>query len=508
MSEKIPCVETYRGVGVHDQQPAERIEGVVKPAIDRVYGLTDPAALFAFAAESSNPPEARLLAAARCEAAWQLAAERRELRPSVDLEKLRAHVAGLNSAQMARLAPLHQRARSFAPRRQAGNAVGEGTMIGEISLPRLGPRDVERLRGAVEQMRAVGGDCAWLGDHLAAWLANLPDPRRSRRDAALVALAATFVGPAWSVAKDVERELRRYARSSWKSRDQYRASAPDGYDSQPRKLAAFEAMRAAGTDALIGPKQIQRVLETHVLSVAYRDSAGVAMSTDKPETLIHTQRKGRSAVNAHTPNSDAQFLDAIKRAPIGQTIIAADRDRLVAERRKAIAAIDALDAKAPAEFAKLEKAIKTAISARDEVRKQLLDADEKLRLASLAKSGASLAYDAERRRLEAILRDSPVATMLDDFQREMRDELEAARKKHEGGWVQDRNEVTRQPILRGFTNKASVNARLNAIHAAIAKAEELRLAADQSDVAAKLDALRASLPEIVGAIAPTVGVAA
>jgi hypothetical protein len=98
MSDEISTIETYRGVGIHDNQPQSRIEGVVKPEIDRVHAMRDAPALFAFACAPLNCPEARLLAAARCEAAWELAAENREVRPNVDLVKLRAFVAGLDSA--------------------------------------------------------------------------------------------------------------------------------------------------------------------------------------------------------------------------------------------------------------------------------------------------------------------------------------------------------------------------------------------------------------------------
>ena len=97
MSEAIPIVETYRAVGIHDFQPAERIADVVKPSIDAVYCMSDPIALADYAADSGNPPEARLFAAARCEAAWQLAAEDRSVRPRVDMVKVRVSVAGLDS---------------------------------------------------------------------------------------------------------------------------------------------------------------------------------------------------------------------------------------------------------------------------------------------------------------------------------------------------------------------------------------------------------------------------
>ena len=97
MSGNIHICEMHRGVGIHDFQSSVRIESVVKPAIDRVGGISDIDLLFIYAADVGNPPEARLLAAARCEASWQLAAERRELRPDVDLDRLRAITAGLGS---------------------------------------------------------------------------------------------------------------------------------------------------------------------------------------------------------------------------------------------------------------------------------------------------------------------------------------------------------------------------------------------------------------------------
>ena len=87
----------YRGVDLFADQPAERIEGIVQPAIDAVLGIASAQALVAYAGDACHPPEARLLAAARVEALWQLAAEGRAIRPLVNLECLRASVAGLDS---------------------------------------------------------------------------------------------------------------------------------------------------------------------------------------------------------------------------------------------------------------------------------------------------------------------------------------------------------------------------------------------------------------------------
>jgi hypothetical protein len=59
----MPTIEDYRGVGVHDFQTSERISGVVKPAIDFVYAMSNPDALFDYAGQATNPPEARMFAA-------------------------------------------------------------------------------------------------------------------------------------------------------------------------------------------------------------------------------------------------------------------------------------------------------------------------------------------------------------------------------------------------------------------------------------------------------------
>jgi hypothetical protein len=96
MAHDMPSIETYRGVRIHDFQPRKRIEETVKPAIDDVYTMNDAQQLFDYARDNQNPPEARLFAAARCEATWQIAAETRTTRPPIDIALLRAHVAGLN----------------------------------------------------------------------------------------------------------------------------------------------------------------------------------------------------------------------------------------------------------------------------------------------------------------------------------------------------------------------------------------------------------------------------
>lgn len=93
----MPVEEHYRGVKVHALQPSERIASVVKPEIDRVFMMTDAADLAEYAGDAHHSPESRLFASARVEALWQLAAEGRAVRPAVNLDRLRASVAGLDS---------------------------------------------------------------------------------------------------------------------------------------------------------------------------------------------------------------------------------------------------------------------------------------------------------------------------------------------------------------------------------------------------------------------------
>lgn len=94
----IPIIETYRGVGIHDSQPRERIEQRVKPEIDRVLEMGDMAELLQYCGDITKPPEARLLAGAKCEAIFQLAVSERRARPNMDLDNLRARyrLAGSN----------------------------------------------------------------------------------------------------------------------------------------------------------------------------------------------------------------------------------------------------------------------------------------------------------------------------------------------------------------------------------------------------------------------------
>jgi hypothetical protein len=80
--DRIPTCGAYRGVPIHAEQPRERIETVVHPAIDDVFAhAQDVKWLWAYCTAPGNPPEARWLAAATIKAEFDLAVKERRSRP-------------------------------------------------------------------------------------------------------------------------------------------------------------------------------------------------------------------------------------------------------------------------------------------------------------------------------------------------------------------------------------------------------------------------------------------
>jgi hypothetical protein len=71
----------------------------VKAAIDRVARMSDVLELADFAADPRQPPEARMFAANKVEAEYEVAAEERRNRPEVDLDRLRATIGGLDCVE-------------------------------------------------------------------------------------------------------------------------------------------------------------------------------------------------------------------------------------------------------------------------------------------------------------------------------------------------------------------------------------------------------------------------
>src|SRR5262245_19065925 len=95
---QIPGIAAHRVVGIHACQSPARVK-IVTAAIDRVARMSDILELADFAADPQQPPEARMFAANKVQVEYEVAAEERRNRPIVDLEKVRATVAGLDSLE-------------------------------------------------------------------------------------------------------------------------------------------------------------------------------------------------------------------------------------------------------------------------------------------------------------------------------------------------------------------------------------------------------------------------
>ncbi len=390
--------------------------------------------------------------------------------------------------------------------------------------------DPARTARVVRQWIALGGDSALLAGAIAARTQTSADEPRNR---AIGQLARTFVGGLTEVAEDCSHALRRYGRDDWRG-DRNLLSAPAAYQSQPRLLAAYHATRANGGPFTLSSRQIARILKSSTIcfveAIPGHENALLAAGLASAHNSHHQQfgmsfsgnrsRRARgkipthhtnedSTLNALTPQSNAEFIEAMKRAPAGQAVLKAETARVITARQKLLDELAALDAKAAVDFPKLDKAVQVEIAATRAVELALKAQNAKLSAANFAKSDAVIAYDAGRRRIEAELRDTRAAKVIDEFQISMRDEIDAAMKKHEGGRVQENRPLARDPreriLVHGYGNRLSVKNRLDAIHGAIAAAEALRIAADQGDLVAKLDALRAGLPAIESAVIPSFG---
>lgn len=95
----IPIVETYRGVGLHDQQDEERL-AVVRADVDAAFALAGNIdRLGEYLADRSRAPEARQLVGALAKAEHELAVDERRVRPSLSLERIAALTAGLGTTR-------------------------------------------------------------------------------------------------------------------------------------------------------------------------------------------------------------------------------------------------------------------------------------------------------------------------------------------------------------------------------------------------------------------------
>jgi hypothetical protein len=94
--DAIPVIGMHRGVPLEDQQSDARL-ALVRSEIDHVLGMTDARELADWADDARHSPESRQLAVAMAESMWTVAAETRNNRPPIDMDRLRASTAGLGS---------------------------------------------------------------------------------------------------------------------------------------------------------------------------------------------------------------------------------------------------------------------------------------------------------------------------------------------------------------------------------------------------------------------------
>jgi len=198
-----------------------------------------------------------------------------------------------------------------------------------------------------------------------------------------------------------------------------------------------------------------------------------------------------------------KFLDALQAHPIGKEIKNTAQAETIAARKKLIEALAANEAKADKAFPLLAKAVDTAVAKVRAAEKALQAANEDLWKANQAKSNASFDHTGERHRIEALLSDTEYYETITEFQREMRNGQDDARKQFDFHNEVIVNALTGATTHRGYDNRASVDARISAMRAAIDQAEALRLIADQSNVPERLAAIRSSLPKVSRAVDPT-----
>jgi hypothetical protein len=224
------------------------------------------------------------------------------------------------------------------------------------ALLTAGSGDVDRLRAALRQAAAIGGDVAWLGGLIGARLADLPDERLRRRDQAFIDLAAYCTAPsARRVAQETARRIRRYAASRW-GREQLRPSAPLLHG--PEGAALFQIMRIGGP---IGFEAIRKILADARNSDTY-----MGISTPVEITQIANQPRIEpmkdEPVNFAIRKDDLDGLTALARQPSTLKLIETDKARVVAERQARVDRIAALDAKAEKEWPASQKVIASKIA--------------------------------------------------------------------------------------------------------------------------------------------------
>jgi hypothetical protein len=361
----------------------------------------------------------------------------------------------------------------------------------DLTLP-LTIGGIDRLRRAAAQARAIGGDAEWLGRHIEIWLADQPDERLRRRDDAIIALVP-FCEPGSyrHLAMQIRAMALRYETTRW-PRERMLDASPLVHGA--KGAALFALLRASGASGAPGFETIRKSLA----AAGVGERAAVALTQNIADRGASAQSPRRAKLNATIKPDQLDVLAALARQPATQKLLADDRSRTIAERQARVDRIKALDAKAEIEWPKGQAEIKEAREKVREAERHLREANKALAGATAAAMNTSWAYTKARQAEETPLIDGADVATIAAWKRELQDEMAALQRP--GVLVHsesvERHPVTRREIRRGYTNVASVRARLAAVVAAFRAADLLALEPDQARLPAIIAETRASWPKV------------
>lgn len=364
-----------------------------------------------------------------------------------------------------------------------------------LFTPAVRVDDLARAWRAVDQMRAIGGDAAWLGAMIAERLGKRPDYRAARlhhRDAAILALAQLYP-PAKSVralTPTIERAVSVYAATRWES-ERGRGAAPAIHG--PAGAALFNIMAASGGRGPPGEKTIRNALGAAGLGKTIGAPFSQKQAQDFPQLQLN---RSDPAVNA-TP-SQAEVLAALARHPSATKIAAEESAKKVAARESLVARRRQIETASVTEWLKDVRAEEAAIAAVRAAEDALREANRKLGAANIARAAGAHTRRFEIERIDAELAAGADEASIRAFHDELYLALADAMRHGALVSVADvrRSEVTGKLVGRSRSNTASVQAHIAAVTEALRGIDLLRLEPDQSRLADRFAEIRAAIPAI------------
>ncbi len=356
--------------------------------------------------------------------------------------------------------------------------------------------DLARAWRAVGQMRAIGGDAAWLGAMLGERLGKPPDyhaDRLRRRDGAILALARLY-GPAKS-ARDLATTIRmsaiRYETTRWKS-ERGLDAAPTVHG--PVGAALHALMAASGDRGAPKEKTIRNALGAAKTS-GQSDCAPLAQ---KGAHLCQQLKPARSEPAVNAQPREAEVLAALARHPSSAKIVAEEVAKKVAQREALLARRRQIENASGPEWLKDVRAEEAAIAAVRSAEDALKDANRKLSAANAARANGAYARRVAIEAIDAELAAGAADAAIEVFRTELWGALSAAQRPGALVVAADtrRSDVTGKLISRSRSNSASIRAHIAALSVALHSLDLLRLEPDQSRLADRFAEIRRAIPAI------------